>query len=302
MIIVFGSVNVDFVTRVNAIPKPGETVLGPGYDVIPGGKGANQALAARRAGAHVMMIGAVGKDPFAQIGTALMDDAGVDLSAMAHVDAPTGAAFITVDAKGENAITVASGANAFASAKSLAHVSLGPKDTLLMQREVPEAEQIEAARFARAKGARVLLNVAPAGAIAEDLVKLVDILIMNEHEAMSVALGMGFSCDTPEANARMIANERSISTIVTVGSEGAIGWTGGVRRHVPAFPVTVVDTTAAGDAFCGSFAAALDAGFGFTGALGRGVAAGSLACTRHGAQPSLPLKDEIEATLGNWSA
>jgi len=302
MIVVFGSVNVDFVTRVTEIPKPGETVLGPGYDVIPGGKGANQALAARRAGARVMMIGAVGKDPFADIGTALMKDAGVDLTAMAHVDAPTGAAFITVDSKGENAITVASGANAFASAKSLVSVPLGPKDTLLLQREVPESEQIEAARTARAKGARVLLNVAPAGAVAEDLAKLVDILIMNEHEAMLVAHGMGFSCDTPEANARIIADERGISTIVTLGAEGAIGWTGGVRRHVPAFPVTVVDTTAAGDAFCGSFAAALDAGYGFTGALGRGVAAGSLACTRHGAQPSLPLKDEIEATLGEWSA
>ena len=302
MIVVFGSVNVDFVTRVNAIPKPGETVLGPGYDVIPGGKGANQALAARRAGAHVMMIGAVGKDPFANIGTALMQEAGVDLSAMAHVDAPTGAAFITVDARGENAITVASGANAHAKAASLSHVSLGPKDTLLMQREVPEREQIEAAQMARAKGARVLVNVAPSGAISDDLAKLVDILIMNEHEVMDVARGMGFKCDGAENSARMIADERGISTIVTLGAEGAVGWTGGVRRHVPAFPVTVVDTTAAGDAFCGAFAASLDAGFGFTGALGRGVAAGSLACSCYGAQPSLPRKDEIETMIGNWSA
>ena len=161
MIIVFGSITMDIFMSVPHLPRTGETVIAPAYEMSPGGKGANQALAARRAGAHVMMIGAVGKDPFAKIGTALMDDAGVDLSAMAHVDAPTGAAFITVDAKGENAITVASGANAFASAKSLAHVPLGPKGTLLMQREVPEAEQIEAARIARAKGARVLLNVAP---------------------------------------------------------------------------------------------------------------------------------------------
>ena len=109
MIIVFGSVNVDFVTRVEAIPRPGETVLGPGYDVIPGGKGANQALAARRAGAAVALAGAVGRDPFAEIGLALLKNDGVDLSATEAVDAPTGAAFITVDAKGENAITVASG-------------------------------------------------------------------------------------------------------------------------------------------------------------------------------------------------
>ena len=110
MIIVFGSINVDFVTRVTVIPKPGETVLGPGYDVIPGGKGANQALAARRAGAAVTLVGAVGRDPFASIGLALLERDGVDLHAIAAVDAPTGAAFITVDAKGENAITVASGA------------------------------------------------------------------------------------------------------------------------------------------------------------------------------------------------
>lgn len=171
-----------------------------------------------------------------------------------------------------------------------------------MQREVPEREQIEAAQMARAKGARVLVNVAPSGAISDDLAKLVDILIMNEHEVMDVARGMGFKCDGAENSARMIADERGISTIVTLGAEGAVGWTGGVRRHVPAFPVTVVDTTAAGDAFCGAFAASLDAGFGFTGALGRGVAAGSLACSCYGAQPSLPRKDEIETMIGNWSA
>jgi ribokinase len=99
----------------------------------------------------------------------------------------------------------------------------------------------------------------------------------------------------------MIADERGISTIVTLGANGAVGWTGGVRRHVPAFPIEVIDTTAAGDAFCGAFAAALDAGFGFSGALGRGVAAGSLACTKRGAQPSLPNKAEIETILGDWA-
>ena len=119
MIIVFGSVNVDFVTRVTSIPKPGETVLGPAYDVIPGGKGANQALAAQRAGSPTFMAGAVGDDPFAAIGLELLVEAGVDCSAVAKVAAPTGAAFITVDHNGENAITVASGANAYASAKAL---------------------------------------------------------------------------------------------------------------------------------------------------------------------------------------
>ncbi len=298
MIVVFGSVNVDFVTRVKTIPHPGETVLGPNYDVIPGGKGANQALAARRAGAEVLMAGAVGDDPFAAIGLGLLVEAGVDLRAMARVKAPTGAAFITVDERGENAITVASGANAFASAASLESIALGPKDTLLMQREVPEAELLAAARFAKSKGARVLLNVAPAGIVSDELAKAIDLVLVNEHEAIVVAEGFGLSATDAETAARDIAAARNIACIVTLGAEGAVGWTDGVRRHVPAFAVDVMDTTAAGDAFCGAFAAALDQGFGFTGALTRGVAAGSLACTIHGAQPSLPSKVEIEAKLG----
>ena len=302
MIIVFGSVNVDFVTRVEAIPRPGETVLGPGYDVIPGGKGANQALAARRAGSIVALAGAVGRDPFAEIGLALLKAEGVDLSATEKVDAPTGAAFITVDAKGENAITVASGANAKARASSLSKLIIGEKDILLMQREVPEREQIAAARIAKEKGARVILNVAPAGVIAEELAALIDVLIMNEHEAAVVAKGMGFHPDTPETHARLITEKRKLTTIVTLGAEGAVAWTDGVKRHIPAFPVDVVDTTAAGDAFCGAFAAALDRGFGFTSALAHGVAAGSLTCTKAGAQLSLPSSIDIAAKLKHWNA
>ena len=297
MIIVFGSVNVDFVTRVSSIPKPGETVLGPGYDVIPGGKGANQALAARRAGAETIMAGAVGDDPFAAIGLNLLIEAGVDCSAVVRVSAPTGAAFITVDEHGENAITVASGANAFASAASLHGIAISDKDTLLMQREVPEVEQILAAQYAKSKGARVLLNVAPAGRVSEALIEHVDMLLVNEHEAMVVAEGFGLSVSDPVSAAKEIAAARAIACIVTLGAEGVVGWTDGVRRAIPAFPITVVDTTAAGDAFCGAFAAALDQGFGFTGALTRGVASGSLACTQYGAQPSIPLKAAIEKVV-----
>lgn len=302
MIIVFGSVNVDFVTRVDAIPRPGETVLGPNYQVIPGGKGANQALAARRAGSAVALSGAVGHDPFAEIGLTLLRAEGVDLSAMESVEVPTGAAFITVDAQGENAITVASGANAKAKASAFSKLDIGEKDILLMQREVPEREQIAAARLAKEKNARVILNVAPAGVIADELARLVDVLIMNEHEAAVVAHGMSFDSDTPESHARLIAETRKLTTIVTLGADGAIGWTDGVKRHIPAFPVDVVDTTAAGDAFCGAFAAALDRGFGFTSALAHGVAAGSLTCTKAGAQPSLPSSIDIAAKLKHWNA
>lgn len=299
MIVVFGSVNVDFVTRVPRIPSPGETVLGPGYDVIPGGKGANQALAAARAGARVALAGAVGQDPFAGIGLSLLEAEGVDLSRTARVDAPTGAAFISVDdAIGENAIVVAAGANNRVSASQLEGMALGPSDTLLLQREVPDGEAAKAAAIAKAAGARVVLNAAPAGAIPHDMLGALDVLIVNEHEVIVVGEALGIGGE-PDDVARGIDARHGIATVVTLGGEGVLGWTGGVRRHVPALSITPVDTTAAGDAFCGAFSAALDAGYGFTMALARGAAAGSLACTIRGAQPSLPRREAIdEATAG----
>jgi ribokinase len=299
MIVVFGSVNVDFVTRVPNIPSPGETVLGPGYDVIPGGKGANQALAAARAGARVALVAAVGQDPFAAIGLSLLETEGVDLTRTARVEAPTGAAFISVDdARGENAIVVASGANTHVRATQLEAVEIGASDILLLQREVPDAEAAKAAAIAKSAGARVVLNAAPAGAIPHELLGALDVLIVNEHEVITVGEALGIGGE-PDDVARGIDAKHGIATVVTLGAEGVIGWTGGVRRHVPALSITPVDTTAAGDAFCGAFAAALDAGYGFTMALARGAAAGSLACTIRGAQPSLPRREAIdEATAG----
>lgn len=301
MIVVFGSVNVDFVTRVARIPRPGETVLGPGYAVIPGGKGANQALAARRAGAQVSLVGAVGRDPFADIGLSLLLTDGVDCTGVARVEAPTGAAFISVSDDAENAIVVAAGANAAVTAAQLEAVQLSEQDTLLLQREVPEGEAVEAARRAKAAGARVILNAAPAGALPAALLKLLDILIVNEHEIAVVAGALGLAGE-PDALARAIDSEHGVSTIVTLGSDGAIGWTDGIRRRAPALKVVPVDTTAAGDSFCGAFAAALDQGLGFTTALARGAAAGSLACTVAGAQPSIPMRDAIDAAVANFLA
>lgn len=294
MIVVFGSINLDLVTHVDAIPRPGETVLGPGYAKIPGGKGANQALAARRAGARVALVGAAGRDDFADAALALLAADGVDLTGVARVDAPTGAAFIAVDAKGENAIVVASGANAFARADALEAMTLGPGDTLLLQRETPEAENLAAARRAKAAGARVILNLAPAGALPDAWFEVLDALILNEHEAAALGAGMGVG-SAPDAVARAIDARRGVACVVTLGGEGAIAWTGGVRREAPAPAIEVVDTTGAGDAFVGAFAAALDHGLHIGGALLRGVAAGGLACTTAGAQTSLPRGEEIEA-------
>ena len=301
MIIVFGSINVDFVTRVERIPQPGETVLGPSYAVIPGGKGANQALAARRAGSQVMLVGAVGQDPFADIALSLLHEDGVDLAHVARVAPPTGAAFISVDDHGENAIVVASGANAEVLAGQTDGLDFSTRDTLLLQREVPEAEAAKAAARMRQAGGRVVLNAAPAGPISPELLANLDVLVVNEHEVLVVGEALGLSGD-PDAVARAIDNSHGVATIVTLGAQGAIGWTGGVRRSTPSLRITPVDTTAAGDTFCGAFAAALDQGFGFTTALARAAVAGSLACTISGAQPSIPWKSAIDEAAEGFVA
>ena len=298
MIVVFGSVNIDLVTPVERLPGVGETVIGPAYAVHAGGKGANQALAARRAGAEVALVGAVGRDGFAETALALLAADGVDLAQVARVDAPTGAAFIAVAADGANQIVVAAGANALASASSLAAMSLGAGDLLLLQREVPEAQCLDAARLAKGAGARIILNLAPAGAPDPALLACLDILIVNEPEALALALALDWSEREPDAIACRLDAERGIACIATLGADGVVAWQGGVRRRLEAPRVAVVDTVAAGDSFAGAFAAALSAGYGLTGALQRGLAAGSLACTRAGAQPSVPSREAIEALVG----
>ncbi|RXT43554.1 hypothetical protein B6S44_27995 [Bosea sp. Tri-44] len=295
MIIVFGSLNVDLVTPVDRLPGAGETVMGPGYALHPGGKGANQALAARRAGAEVTLVGAVGRDGFAEIALGLLVEDGVDLSNVVRTDAPTGAAFIAVDADGANQIVVAAGANALAKADAVEELKPGEGDLLLLQREVPESECLRAAQAMRTGGGRVILNLAPAGEPAPELLALTDILIVNEHEALVLARSLGWAENEPDAIAQRIDGERGIACIVTLGAAGAVGWYGGVRRRLEAPAVAAVDTVAAGDSFVGAFAAALQAGLGFSGALQRGLAAGSLACTVTGAQPSVPRREAIEA-------
>ena len=295
MIVVFGSINIDLVTRVERIPGPGETVLGPSYAVIPGGKGANQALAARRAGGRVAMVGAVGDDSFAEVALALLRADGVDLSGVARVAAPTGAAFISVDARAENAIVVAAGANAEAKAAQLASLAFGRADTLLLQREVPDIEGEAATHAARARGARVILNLAPAGAIPESWLRAIDVLVMNEHESQAISDTFALGHSEPRDIARAVDARFGVASIVTLGALGALAWKSGVACEIAAPRVAVVDTTAAGDAFVGAFAAALDRGADWRRALTEGVIAGSLACTRRGAQPSVPSLAEISA-------
>lgn len=297
MIVVFASIILDHVAVVPRLPGPGETVIGPSYQIFPGGKGANQALAAARAGAPVKIGGAVGRDAAAEAALALLREEGVSLDGVEQADLPTGAAFIGVDAKGQNQIIVTAGANLKARAASLVGHAWSKGDILLLQCETPESECISIARVANAAGARVILNAAPAGPVSADLIDLLDTLIVNEHEAVVLSISLDWVERDPDLIAARVDRELGFACIATLGAEGCIGWSGGVRRSLPAPDVRVVDTVAAGDAFVGAYAAALHKGFGFSGALQRGIAAGSLACTRPGAQPSLPTAAEIEAMV-----
>ena len=295
MIVVFGSINVDLVVRVAALPRPGETVLAPSYDAVAGGKGANQALAAARAGAAVRMVGCVGRDGFADLALATLRDAGVGLSAVAAVDAPTGCAMICVDAQGRNQIAVASGANRRVRAARLDEAALGPKTTLVLQLEIDHGETWAVIERARSRGARIVLNAAPAAKVPAAALRALDVLIMNEIEAGMLAGGA--SAGDPFAVARNVAAAMGVVTIVTLGENGARAFEQGAAWRIGALPVTTLDTTAAGDAFVGVLAAALDAGTDLAGALHRASVAGGLACTKPGAQPSLPDAAAIDAAL-----
>ena len=296
MIVVFGSINIDLVTHAK-IPAPGETTLGGDYVAIPGGKGANQALAARRAGARVALVGACGADGFAAPALALLKEAGVDLSATRQVAKPTGAAFIVVDPAGENAIVVAAGANAEARAGQLEELAFGAGDLLLLQRETPDAEVEAAALLARRRGAKVMLNLAPAGVPSAALIGALDYLCMNEHEAATLGAATGVATREPEAIAAALAQSLGLRRSSHWGRPERSASSAASARFAPAPKVSAVDTTAAGDAFVGAFAAALDRGLSFAAAMARGVAAGSLACARSGAQTSLPSAAEIEAAI-----
>ena len=171
-------------------------------------------------------------------------------------------------------------------------------DILLLQRETSDAANLVAARAMKQAGGRVILNLAPAGAPDPALLAQLDILVANEHEALILAQALGWPDLDPDEIARRVDAERGVICVVTLGGDGVVAWQGGLRRRLPAPAVDVVDTVAAGDSFVGAFAAALAQGYGLSGALQRGLAAGSLACTRPGAQPSIPRREEIEALVG----
>ena len=298
MIVVFGSINVDLVVPVKNLPRPGETVLGPSYKLVAGGKGANQALAATRAGALTRMVGAVGRDGFAEIALADMAAAGVDLSGVARRGAPTGCAVICVDRAGQNMIAVASGANLKVRESQLADGFLGPRSLVAMQMEVPPAQNWALVARARTLGARLLLNAAPAGVLPGLMLPALDWLVVNEIEAGMIAAKLGLGREDPRAAGAAITEATGTTVVVTLGAQGAVAFTAKQGWEIGTIAIKPVDTTGAGDAFVGAFAAALDEGADLPTALRWGSTAGALACLVPGAQPSLPGRADIERRLG----
>ncbi|HEX2555109.1 MAG TPA: PfkB family carbohydrate kinase [Microvirga sp.] len=298
MILVFGSLNMDLVFAVETLPRAGETILTEAYRTVAGGKGANQAVAAARAAGRpgtVAMAGCVGEDGFGEVLIQAVGGAGVDVAAVARSPRPTGCASIMVDRDGRNVITVASGANLDAAHALVPEDWLDSGTVVLLQNEVPPEENRALARRARARGAHVILNAAPARPLpAPDWTGLLDLLIVNESELEAIG-GPG-----PDA-AAALARALGTPVLATLGAEGAVLTRpdgGGLRVGV--LPgLGIVDTTAAGDGFLGALAAALHEGADMAAALRRASVAGGLACTRPGAQPSLAARAEIEARLGD---
>ena len=302
LVTIVGSLNMDLIALSPRIPQPGETIIGKGFHTAPGGKGANQAVAAAHLGAQVSIIGRVGDDAFANSLLENLASAGVDHKFVTRdQENATGVALIVVDDNGENSIVVASGANMHLTPADVesAEEAIAAADVLLLQLEVPLETVTRAAELARAHQVTVVLNPAPARALPTELLSLVDFLIPNETETALLS-GMPVASQVEiEAAAKSLRDLGVGNVILTLGERGAL-LTGAFQSEVyPSFKVNPVDTTAAGDAFLGGFAVALGEGKSLSDAIRFGNAAGALATTRLGAQPSLPTRAEVEKLIRN---
>lgn len=303
MILIFGSLNIDLVTRVPVIPGPGRTVLAPSYATHFGGKGANQAVAAARiAGAgKVWMAGRVGKDGFGDEAIQNLAANGVAASLIVRADEPTGCAFITVDGSGENAITVASGANLAARAADVPAQHLTADTVLVLQMEGPFAEALEVARRTRAASGRVVWNLAPVPEqmtreMIRDVLAATDYLVTNEHEALDAATALGSKQPDFEAAGAQLARIGQLTCVVTAGAQGAFAFApDGTRARAPTPDITPVDTTGAGDTFVGAFACMIAENLPLPKALAVGCEAAALKCLKPGAQDGMPKRGAISA-------
>ena len=290
-ILVVGSINMDLVVRVPHPPVPGETVLGGDFNTFPGGKGANQAVAAARMGGEVTMVGRVGNDDFGNtLIQGLLENKVKTTRVTKDASAPSGIAMIAVADDGENLIVVASGANMNVSFEDLtkARELMREADLLLLQLETPVKVVSAAVEMAKAYDVPVVLNPAPAQPLEKSLLSKVDVITPNENE-LAVLSGEA----DQEVGIKKLLGWGVKNLVVTLGAKGARVVTEGIDQQLPAYNVTAVDTTAAGDAFNGALAVALAEGKTLLEAVKDGMAAGALAATKHGAQPSLPMREAV---------
>jgi ribokinase len=301
-VVVVGSVNIDLVFRVPRLPRPGETLAGDGMATVPGGKGANQAVAAARLGARVSLVGRVGDDAFGPRLRAGLDAEGV---AVDHVrtapDCPSGVALIGVEPSGENAIVIVAGANGRLTPEDVrdADEVIRSADVLLLQLEVPLETVVAAVAAARRHGVRIILDPAPAptGPLPEAL-RAVDVLSPNQTEAEALTRIVVPDPEAARRAAEALRRDGAASVVIKLGAAGALVSEGsGPPEWVPTARVEAVDTTAAGDAFTAALAVELAGGVPLREAARLGCAAGTLAVTRHGAQPAMPTRGEVEAFL-----
>jgi ribokinase len=294
--LVIGGLNMDLVVQVQQLPRPGETVVGEDLLRAAGGKGANQAVAAARLGAEVSMVGRVGHDAFGRELSRSLRDVDISTRWVQGADRPTGAALIFVDSQGENSIAVAPGANMDLLPEDVPRRAIEAAEVVVAQLEVPLAAIEEAFRLARLASVRTVLNAAPASRVPGSLLDLADVLICNEVE-LGQLTGQEVAPGEEAAGAQRVRRFAEQIVVVTLGSRGAVGVVGSEMATAPAFGVEVVDTTGAGDAFVAGFVVGRWYAAGVGEALRWGCAAGALATTRRGAQPSMPTFDEVSALL-----
>jgi ribokinase len=299
-IVVVGSINMDLVVRAPRHPQPGETILGTTFDTFPGGKGANQAVAAARLGGPVRMVGRVGSDSFGDLLLATLQRDGIDTTYVLRTDnVSSGVALITVSDSGQNNIVVVPGANGALSPEDIraADSAFAGAAVVLLQLEIPLETVAEAIQAARRHGARVILNPAPARALGQELLSEIDYLIPNEHELLLLS-----QAQTVPLASQSLKDAGVKCLIVTLGSEGVLVIAGTDPQPIRPHTVQVVDTTAAGDAFVGAFAVALTEGRPVIEAASWGNAAGALSVTKAGAQPSLPTRNQLENLLSGCAS
>lgn len=297
-ILVIGSSNTDMTVRSATLPKPGETVLGGDFRMGPGGKGANQAVAARLLGGEVTFVCKLGRDMFGEGASKHYESCGLDTSKILWSDKPSGVALITVDSKAENSIVVASGANADMTVTDIDSVAdiIKSSGILLLQLEIPMDTVVHAAEIAYNAGVQVVLNPAPAAVLPAELLKCVSILIPNETEASAIS-GIDINnFETAAAAAERLKGMGVREVIITMGSRGSVVCDGDCT-FVPAVKVNAVDTTAAGDTFCGGVCVALSEGKDLLEAVKFATAASSIAVQRPGAQDSIPHRCEVDKLL-----